>query len=186
MASSTSDGFRRQGVSRNPPQSNRKRLPCEECGRPVEVDQEAVACSCWRCLTRVAVKLPPEPKDCSPRLRAFVRAMCATFDHQHEACLLRDACAVYLGGRCAWFEKAVLPLADREPERFGAASTAYLKQALLLGFRGASTAGANRCNSCGAAIAPRRRLCDVCRERRRKASYRVSRRRKRRKGGDGG
>jgi len=68
-------------------------------------------------------------------LSAAVRAECCNFSA--GGCLLRgdQACVVLAGGRCDWFEEAVLPLADRpspkaDPHRqprLQAARTSYWK-----------------------------------------------------------
>lgn len=102
-------------------------------------------------------------------------------------------CRLAGGGRCAYFEAAVLPLAEAFPDRYGDAAKAYWKRAAEDGglehravrqFQEAVDSGPRMCPQCGAHLAKRKRYCDGCRKARKRAAVRaaVSRHRN---GGDG-
>jgi len=81
-------------------------------------------------------------------------------------------CRVGRGQRCEFFERMVLPVAESPGEV--AARTTYVSKFPVDRF-----AGTGRYCSCGEPIPRRRRVCDSCREARRRASRRNSYHRKR-------
>jgi len=90
-------------------------------------------------------------------------------------------CKVARGERCEYFERAVLPLADqasppddpRLQARRAEARRAYLRKHDL---DGAEDPGRS-CPDCGGPLPKGKRLCETCRQRRRRASYRAARNR---------
>jgi hypothetical protein len=117
--------------------------------------------------------VPAKPEDGpAPRsVGAFVRERCASFSGERGECLFDSPCAVLAGGRCSYFEAAVLPLGLREPERFGAAREAYLRQARKLGYSG--NEDANECNDCKRPVEMGKQYCPDCRKKRRRAAKRI-------------
>jgi hypothetical protein len=105
------------------------------------------------------------PKDLMPG--------CANYDHDRKECLLKGkACSVEGGKRCQYFEKAVLPVAAQQ----GYAAEMNDYYARQTGATPKTVNNSSRaCPDCGSVLPPRMRLCDVCREKRRKASYRLAR-----------
>ena len=128
---------------------NRKIMACERCGRPVVVGIEAEAAHCWACVGFVS-----DPKQ-GPRLSletprpADIRECC---NHVNQACIVREhgRCIALDGERCGWWEKAVRP---------------------------ASRLSGRVCPGCGGEIPTRRRLCDRCRQTRRRTAYRAAKQR---------
>jgi len=89
---------------------------------------------------------------------------CANFDHHYGGCLF-GACLVELGERCSYFERAVLPTGDSDIRRkYEALTGVYIEGQAV-----------NLCGDCGRTIPPRRRYCDRCVQKRRRATYRQSR-----------
>lgn len=95
-------------------------------------------------------------------------------------CTLRDGmCFVLEHSRCLWFEKAVLPTAQQIGQL--QSLTAKYEDQVMSILERPETSGqaADRfCPGCSRPLLPRRRLCDSCRERRRKEAYRQYRRSK--------
>ena len=98
-------------------------------------------------------------------------------DGEIRHCLLTDEdgetlegqpCRVARGERCEFFERVVLPVAESPGEI--AARTAYMGEFPVDGF-----AGKARYCSCGEPIPRRRRMCDSCRSKRRRETYRRNR-----------
>lgn len=98
-----------------------------------------------------------------------------------ECVLAADgACRVLAGRRCAWFERAVLPdVLARGGEAAERLKTRYAPGQVVEALGRGTGANGRTCPDCGAALRKRRRYCDGCSERRRKASYRKSARRRR-------
>ncbi len=90
-------------------------------------------------------------------------------------------CKVGRGERCEYFERTVLPLADqaspaddpRLQARRAEARRAYRRKHDL---DGAEEPG-RRCPDCGGPLPKGKRLCEACRQRRRRVSYRAARNR---------
>jgi hypothetical protein len=103
-------------------------------------------------------------------LLSFVRECC---NHTGDVgCHFRGRCAVQHGIRCDWFERAVLDLARLRPDRFPGVLSAY---GTLQGGVVAGVMERVRTCECGEALPPRRRLCDSCQNKHRKAAYRQQR-----------
>ncbi len=89
---------------------------------------------------------------------------CANFDHHYGSCLF-GACLVELGECCSYFERAVLPTGSSDIRRkYEALTGVYIEGEAV-----------NLCGDCGRTIPPRRRYCDRCVQKRRRATYRQSR-----------
>jgi hypothetical protein len=87
---------------------------------------------------------------------------CADYDHHYGSCLFKKLCKVQQGERCGYFERAVLPTGSSDVrEKYESLTGAYIEGVAV-----------NRCGDCGTRIPPRRRYCDKCVEKRRKATYR--------------
>ena len=101
---------------------------------------------------------------------------CANYDHYYGGCLFADACLVEQGNRCGYFEKAVLPIAYE----LGLQNVydAYEEQCGISGDGMLNRSSARVCPDCGGPIRPRQRYCDDCSRKRRRATYRRSRKKK--------
>lgn len=96
------------------------------------------------------------PKDGTPG--------CADYDHHYGDCLF-SKCKVEQGNRCSYFERAVLPTGSSDVrEKYESITGVYIEGIAV-----------NLCGDCGYRIPPRRRYCDKCVEKRRKATYRQRR-----------
>jgi len=100
---------------------------------------------------------------------------CANYDHRYGGCLFNDECTVERGSRCAYFESAVLPTADDIGLK-EAVYAAYEKQVDIVNNGGLEREPIRLCPDCGAELKPRQRYCDMCGKRRRRQSYRKTRR----------
>lgn len=93
-----------------------------------------------------------------------------------QVCLLAEP-----GTRCAYFERCVLPLAQRIP-KYASAEEKYWKEASRKagapGLVRPQSAQPPRLCHCGDPLAARRRVCDKCRARNRRETYRRSKRQK--------
>ena len=86
---------------------------------------------------------------------------CANYDHHYGGCL-HGKCLVLEGKRCAYFERAVLPTGDSNiRQKYEDLTGAYIEGLAV-----------NLCSDCGKSIPPRRRYCDRCTQKRRRATYR--------------
>ncbi len=94
----------------------------------------------------------------------------------------RDTCLVAEGERCPYFETCVLPLADRpsppgnprlQDERLAARAVYLKKRRLSID----EPENERRCPDCGTILARRARYCESCAAKRRRATYRDSKRR---------
>lgn len=101
---------------------------------------------------------------------------CANWHSTVNGCIMEvvgshaeGECAVRDGKRCAYFERAVLPLAGRLAQYAEIPALYYEKQ--TDGKLGVLIEQ-NHCGDCGQVIPGRRRVCDKCRVKRRRASYR--------------
>jgi hypothetical protein len=93
-------------------------------------------------------------------------------------CRPRPRCALSAGERCAYFEECVAPMVDiaTEPRRAKAIQEAVLTYRM----RHADASVATRkCPDCGGALQKFRRVCPACADKRRKATFRQSQRRRR-------
>lgn len=131
---------------------SRKDLPCQHCGRIVRgVAEEKTTAICARCLlsTKPRVPQPKEKpkKDPAPtpptasaarQLVQLVKSKCTNWHTGDNICLIPtkgngDACTVAAGGRCGWFERAILTEIEQNPDEHVDAFNAYLAQARPLG-----------------------------------------------------
>ena len=123
-------------------------------------------------------------KDQSGRLGTFVRNECANYDSHYGGCLFEDfggKCAVVdLGKPCRYFERAVLGPPDYPYKTagydWGRLFAAYGQINPTFAGRGVTV---RRCE-CGAVLSTRERVCEKCREGRRKATYRAAQQKRRR------
>jgi hypothetical protein len=89
---------------------------------------------------------------------------CSNFDHHYGGCLF-GACLLELGERCSYFERAILPTGDSDTrQKYEALTGVHIEGQAV-----------NVCGDCGRTIPPRRRYCDRCVQKRRRATYRQSR-----------
>jgi len=130
--------------------SNRKSIRCHKCGRKFVVGAEAETATCWACTGFVAD--PPLGGKMLERPKPSDIRNCANL--VGGECIGRNdrQCVVLKGNRCGWFEKAVQP---------------------------SGKPSGRVCAECGAEVPKRHRYCDACRDSRRRASYRESKRQKR-------
>jgi hypothetical protein len=115
-------------------------------------------CANWdggRCLGLTAGSLIPKPG---------VQRQANPLDH----CVLAD------NARCDYFERVVLPLAERGNARFLQAREAYYGSKAL---RTAGGAEPKTCPECGSPRAAGHRFCEDCKKAKRKASYRAAKQR---------
>jgi hypothetical protein len=102
---------------------------------------------------------------------------CANYDHHHGGCLFDDSCSVEQGKRCGYFEKAVLPTAAD----IGLKEHVYSLYQRHVGIEAEGQLTRDlvrKCPECGAELKPRQRYCDDCARRKRRESYRRSRRKR--------
>jgi hypothetical protein len=95
-----------------------------------------------------------DPKDNTPG--------CANYDHYYGGCLFAEACKVQKGERCGYFERSVLPTGNSAIRQEYEKLTGYYIEGRVT----------NLCGDCGKSIEPRRRYCDKCTQKRRRATYR--------------
>ena len=94
---------------------------------------------------------------------------CANYDHYYGGCLTESVCKVEQSQRCAYFERAVLPTGDAE---------IYEKYEQHCGMEGPLPRPQVRRCECGQILGSRQRLCEKCKDRNRKESYRRASRRR--------
>ena len=162
-----------------------KPMACSRCGEAVpNVPGDVVSVVCSRCLAKPASPLVGKPGAASratARPMALVRGECCNY--RDGGCLPADgACLVEEGGRCSYFESAVLPIADQPPPRMannpGAANVGL--QRLRVGARDAyckmhgllSEAAERECPECRGPLPAGKRYCATCREVRNRANRR--------------
>ena len=100
---------------------------------------------------------------------------CANYDHHYGGCVYADTCSVQEGNRCAYFEKAVLPTAAD----IGLKELVYSQYAKQVGIEldcEFIASDIRRCPDCKAELKARQKYCDDCSKRRRRESYRKSKR----------
>jgi hypothetical protein len=108
-----------------------------------------------------------DPKDGTPG--------CANYDHYYGGCLFQEKCNVEEGKRCAYFEKAVLPVAWQIGCGESVVDQYQAQTKSVMQIQGVK---ARRC-SCGEPLKPRQRYCQKCKHKRRKEAYRENKRRTR-------
>jgi len=116
---------------------------------------------------------------------------CANFDNHYGGCVFRTTkgkhsdnlleeeksrcpCLVQQGKRCRYFEKSVLPTAAD----IGLKELVYSLYANHVGIEDYQfdSSDIRRCPDCGAELRQRQRYCDDCSKKRRRESYRKSKR----------
>jgi len=116
-----------------------------------------------------------------PGLKAFIRGSsdpkdampgCANYDRDADLCHTGVRCFVLKGGRCVYFERAVLPTAGQLKAKDGRKIVDEYQRAYgmkkLLKVNLAQT----RYCPCGNPIRGGRRFCDKCKKKRRLKTYR--------------
>ena len=91
-------------------------------------------------------------------------------NYYNGKCIFCGECKINVGLRCGYFERTVLPIA----ENIGKKEEIYKVYKEQVGIKKTQTlhiGKINRCNGCGKEVAPRKRFCDKCLERRRKEKY---------------
>jgi hypothetical protein len=119
----------------------------------------------------------------------FAKDECANFNDSNGSCLGLTAdslrpqpgiqmrarplprCVLADGQRCDYFERIVLPMAERGNARFLQARETYYGSKAL---RTAGGAEPKTCPECGNPRATGHRFCEDCKKAKRKASYRAS------------
>ena len=103
-------------------------------------------------------------------LTKFVKNECANYD-KYQRCIYGESCKVLSGKQCGYFEKAVLgppnyrfrlPCYD-----YGKLFAQYAEQT-----KAEPQAVKQRLCECGKSLRPRQRLCEDCKEKKRKDAYR--------------
>lgn len=159
------------GGQRDPPAPRKVR--CRICGSETytghNVPSEVLACQ--RCRSGRRPDPPAKARNLNPHeaacLRAFVRARCSN-SRDGDLCLCREGpCAVLRGLRCEWFERAVATGAQPIPDDV---RRAYLPLHVARVFF-----SGRRCPVCQEPLPPRKRFCNSCRDRRRRAAKRAAR-----------
>ena len=115
------------------------------------------------------IKGSSDPKDYMPG--------CANYDRHYGGCLFAKDCKVEKGQRCGYFEQAALPTAGQLKD----GNKVIDEYQRVCGFMrpiGISVIKAKFCQ-CGNTISAGRRLCDKCKEKKRKKTYRESQRKHR-------
>ena len=95
---------------------------------------------------------------------------CANYDDYYGGCVYGSKCKVEQKERCEYFERSVLPSA-KDIGLLGHVTDLYEAHV------GANirAQGTDRRCECGVGLKPRQRYCPKCSDRRRRASYRKSR-----------
>jgi len=101
---------------------------------------------------------------------------CANLDRSYGGCLFAESCKVMDGFRCEYFEQAVLPTA-RDIGLYAEMLQQYKDQTGGEYDPVVDSDDQRQC-ACGQALEKRRRICDKCRRKRRKETYRRNRKKK--------
>jgi len=118
-----------------------------------------------------------DPKDQMPG--------CANYDHHYGGCLFENfggACAVEIGKRCGYFERAVLPTSAETGQREHIYGLYEQTVGVIIDTAKTRkrTGDARPCPDCGSPLRTRQRYCDTCSTRRqREQNRRYSRNRRR-------
>jgi hypothetical protein len=107
----------------------------------------------------------------SVRLLNFIKRRCANWDEHYKCCLFdrigksptEDSCLVSLGKRCIYLEKAVLGPVDYKFRESGVNWQKIFDLYSIATGRLAQIISSRICK-CGAALLPRKQLCDSCRK----------------------
>ena len=96
---------------------------------------------------------------------------------QPKTCSPRNRCLVVQGKRCEYFERVILPLADK-PSPAGdphlQQKRAWARREYLAG-NGLACGGGRRCPECGNPRPARHRFCETCASKHRRDTYRRAR-----------
>lgn len=111
-------------------------------------------------------------------LTRFIKDNCANYDIHYQKCLFADSCRVMDGLRCGYFEKCVLGPADYKYRLPGYDYSKLFAQYANQTGTAPTKVKQRRCE-CGEPLQRGRRFCNVCNRKRRKESYRNSKRSKR-------
>ena len=129
-----------------------------------------------------------KPSKSGNALTAFVKKYCACYCDTENLCIgehRTGTCLIMQGMPCGYFKKAVFPICDpnykfaTEPEKYDKLSKLYI--AIEQKVDGSASKNIRICpgingKSCKVPLLPRRRLCDKCRDRKRRDDYRKHRR----------
>jgi len=101
-------------------------------------------------------------------LRHIIHNECANWISASCLTTTDHSCCALAGERCAYFERAVAPLAIEHPKEFGPAVREY-NRALKAG--GVKLGAVRHCD-CGEPLPPRKRYCETCAAKRRREQTR--------------
>jgi hypothetical protein len=150
-------------------------VTCRRCGHTFHAPDStpSAVSACYRCLRPARESRLAPNAGRTPRL-ASAAGQCA--DYREGGCLTAPAddrrCLVAWGTPCATFETCVIPVlegAALEAVRFAYSRDRSVAQVAE------AVASVRRCPECKAGMLRGRRLCDICRSRHRRDSYRKAR-----------
>lgn len=154
---------------------NLTKMPCLDCGKYVRADKKAVSATCSECATKLVVDT--RRTNLGRKALQVAKAFCATYNKTSDECQeLSAPCSLESGGRCRWFEQAVLGTAKVAIANRPKSQGRDMSEAIALYEDWHMRGGKDRRTcKCGAPLYPRRRLCDDCQEKARHATYRKAR-----------
>jgi len=112
-------------------------------------------------------------------LARFVRRECANYDAHHRLCSNDQPCRVLNGEPCSYFERVVLGPPDYSYKLPGYDYRRLFNAYGRINTKLAGRAVVIRTCACGAVLQPRERVCEKCREQRRRATYRQAQQKRR-------
>ncbi len=115
-------------------------------------------------------------------LPRFIKDMCADYDKHYDVCADDQPCKVLNGKPCSYFERAVLGPPDYPYKVPGYDYRKLFEQYGKINPQLEAVAVVIRKCDCGRTLQPRERICEKCRDRRRRDTYRNSQRKHRQVG----
>jgi len=109
-------------------------------------------------------------------LTRFVRTECANYDSHRKLCIDGKPCKVLAGQPCRHFERAVLGAPEHPYKLPGYDYRKLFEQYGRINPKLAGRGVVIRRCECGATLQPRERVCEKCRARKRRETYRESKR----------
>lgn len=99
------------------------------------------------------------------KLMRYVKQECANYMLFYNMCIFSDtSCLISEGKRCPYFERVLLPIAEQQ------GVSRQIKKYYDMG----DIKATRSCPDCGAELAYRKRYCNKCTKRRRRASQKHS------------
>ncbi|MBN1126877.1 MAG: hypothetical protein JXA82_17885 [Sedimentisphaerales bacterium] len=117
------------------------------------------------------------------KLAAFARQHCANWDNGQNSCIFRIGCRIAAGMPCEYFKKAVWPICD---PAYPYATETHRYEELLAQYRQidkdlvvSDEDESLRLCDCGEPLKQKRQLCDECRKKRRRKTWKEQKQKQR-------